>query len=339
MEPGRFSDEDLMGRELSWGKAGFALQYMLDTSLSDVDRYPLRLRELIVMSLDRRTAPDLVSWGSGEHLRLRDVSPIVLDGDGLYAPASVSETYSKYQAMSGFIDPSGKGKDETTLTIGGVVSSIPYVLKQAGWMDGYGEDTLKGIASLCVQFNVKTLRIEEDFGQGMFAQLLAPFVRKAWEEENKRRPKADHGATEIVSERAKKMQKELRILEVLEPLFNAHRIVMAKEVLEEDVMQVKRRDGTDLRDRYSLMYQITRLTREKDCLAHDDRVEGLAGLMSMLLEYLGLNPDDEAKKRREADLDEMLKKFDREFDDLQGRNPVARVLRGKLRGGNQRSGK
>lgn len=335
-EPGRFSDEDLIGRELSWGKAGFALQYMLDTSLSDVDRYPLRLRDLIVMSLDRRTAPDLVSWGSGDHLRLRDVSPISLDGDGLYAPASVSETYSKYQLVAGFIDPSGKGKDETTLTIGGVVNSIPYVLKQAGWMDGYGEETLKGIATLCIELNVKLLRIEEDFGQGMFAQLLAPVLREAWKEANKKRPKADHGATEIVSERAKKVQKELRILEVLEPLFNAHRLVVAKEVLEEDAMQVKRRDGTDLRDRYSLMYQITRLTREKDCLTHDDRVEGLSGLMTMLLEFLGLSPEDEVRKRREADLEEELRRFDAEFDDLQGANTPGRQLRGKLRSGRER---
>lgn len=335
-EPGRFSEEDLIGRELSWGKAGFALQYMLDTSLSDVDRYPLRLRELIVMSLDRRTGPDLVSWGSGDHLRYRDIAPIALDGDALYAPASASENYSKYLAMSGFIDPSGDGKDETTLTIGGVINSTPFVLKQAGWMDGFGEETLKEIAKHCVEFNVRTLRVEEDFGQGMFAKLLEPYLKAAWKEANKLRPKADHGATEVVAERAKKVQKELRILEVLEPLFNAHRLVIAKEVLEEDVSQVKRRDGTDLRDRYSLMYQITRLTREKDCLTHDDRVEGLAGLMGMFLEFLGLHPGEEAEKRREADLEEELRRFDEEFDGLQGVGRASRVLRGKLRTGSQR---
>ena len=39
-EPTRFDDVDLRGRELSWGKSGFGLQYMLDTSLSDSERYP-----------------------------------------------------------------------------------------------------------------------------------------------------------------------------------------------------------------------------------------------------------------------------------------------------------
>lgn len=337
-EPGRFSEEDLLGREVEWGKAGFALQYMLDTSLSDVDRYPLRLRDLIVMALDRVTGPDLLSWGSGDHLKIKDVQPICMDGDGVYAPASVSDSYSRYTAMSAFIDPSGKGKDETTLTIGGVINSTPYVLKQAGWMDGYGEATLEGIAALLVAFGVRVCRIEEDFGQGMFAQLLKPVVAKAWAEANKKRPKHDQGATEIVSERAKKVQKELRILEVLEPLFQGHRLVVAKEVVEEDTAQVNRRDGTELRDRYSLMYQITRLTREKDCLPHDDRVEGLAGLASMLLELLGLDPEEQAEKRRNDDVDEQLRRFDQEYDDLQGVRGGKSLLRGNLRSSRSRNG-
>ena len=62
VEPTRFSDEDLLTREISWGKAGFALQFMLDTSLSDVDRYPLRISDISTMSLDRRTGPD---WSPG----------------------------------------------------------------------------------------------------------------------------------------------------------------------------------------------------------------------------------------------------------------------------------
>lgn len=336
VEPGRFTEEGLAERELSLGKAAFALQFMLDTSLSDVDRYPLKLRDVIVMSLDRRSAPDLVAWGSGDHLRHKELSPISLDGDALFAPASVSDSYSKYETVCAFIDPSGKGADETSLTIGAVVNSTPFLLKQAGWQDGHGEETLKAIAKLLVDYRVQTCRVEEDFGQGMFAQLLAPYVRKEWEERNKKVPKSEWGATEIVSERAKRMQKELRILEVLEPIFNGHRLVVSLEVLQEDLAQVRRRDGTELRDRYSLMYQITRLTREKDCLPHDDRVEGLAGLMMMLIEFLGLSPEDQARKRRQQSVEEEIAKFDKEFDDLQGRVQIRSVLRGKLRSGGNR---
>ena len=42
-EPSRFTDEDLTERELSYGKSGFALQFILDTSLSDQEKHPLKL--------------------------------------------------------------------------------------------------------------------------------------------------------------------------------------------------------------------------------------------------------------------------------------------------------
>ncbi|TPJ33688.1 phage terminase large subunit [Mesorhizobium sp. B2-8-3] len=337
-EPTRFSDDDLAARELSWGKAGFALQFMLDTSLSDVDKYPLRLTDMIVMSLDRRTGPDLVSWGSGDHLALKDVECIALDGDRVYGPASVSDGYSKYARKVAFIDPSGKGKDETTLTIAGVLHSTPFVLKQRGWLDGYGEKTLKEIAQLLVEFDVAVCRVEEDFGQGMFAALLRPYVKKAWEDKNgqlPKRPGDTRTMTEIVSERAAKVQKELRILEVLEPIFQANRIVMAKEVLQEDYKTTMGRDGTELRDRYSLMYQITRLTREKDCLTHDDRVEGLAGVLAMLLEELGLSPRDQAAKAEESRTDAFLKRLEAQEASFM-RNATRRPLRAGLRGGGRR---
>jgi len=337
-EPTRFSDEDLAGRELSHGRASFALQYMLDTSLADVDKYPLRLRDLMVLPLDPRTAPDLVSWSNADNRALRSISPIALDGDKLYEPGSVSESYSKYQAIFAFIDPSGKGADETSLTIGGVLHSTPFLLKQGGWQDGYGEETLKAIAQLLVRFRVQKCRIEEDFGQGMFAKLLEPVVKAEWDKFNKDRARSEQGATEIESERSAKVQKELRILEVLEPIFQAHRLVVSQEVFEEDLLQVKKRDGTDLRDRYSLMYQITRLTREKGCLTHDDRVEGLAGLMGMMLDLLGLHPAKAAQDAEERRMEEYLKKLEDEHDWIQGGVKAAgRWLRGKLRSGRDRA--
>lgn len=338
-EPTRFTDEDLAAREMSWGKAGFALQFMLDTSMSDVDRYPLRLSNLIVMSLDRRTAPDLVSWGTGDHLALKDVQTISLDGDRAYGPASVSEGYSKYQAVRAAIDPSGGGKDETTLTIGGVLHSTVFVLKQAGWLDGHGDQTLKEIAQLLVEYNVQVVRVEEDFGQGMFAQLLRPYIKDAWEKKAKQLPRPEgesRKGTEIVSERAKKQQKEHRIIAALETAFNNHRVVVSKELLQDDYRVTQSRDGTDLRDRYSLMYQITRLTREKDCLTHDDRVEGLAELVTMFQEELGLMPADQAEKAEEDRVLKELRRLGVEEDRVFGIRPAGSRLRGGLRQGGRR---
>ena len=42
-DPNRFSNFDLLEREASYGRSGFALQFMLDTRLSDAERYPLKV--------------------------------------------------------------------------------------------------------------------------------------------------------------------------------------------------------------------------------------------------------------------------------------------------------
>ena len=50
-DPNRFSEFDLLEREASYGRSGFALQFMLDTRLSDAERYPLNVSDLIIMDI------------------------------------------------------------------------------------------------------------------------------------------------------------------------------------------------------------------------------------------------------------------------------------------------
>lgn len=332
-EPTRFGEEDLAQRYRTWGKSGFALQYMLDTSLSDEDKYPLKLRDVMVLPLDRRSGPMSVSWGAGDHLRVRDVSPICLPGDALYEPASVSEQYSQWDGIFAFIDPSGEGKDETSLTIGTELFGTAFALKQAGWRDGFGDQTLKEIAKLLVEFNVAKVNIESNFGQGMFAKLLAPEIRKAWDEKGRRTGVS--GSTEIEEVSSGRTNKEKRMLDTLGPVFRNHRLVIAKQVLEEDLLAVQKRmeiDGAGTGVIKSLMYQITNLQNEKDCLAHDDRVEGLSGLLSMFIDKLGVVPQEETERAQEALREQHAKELGQEIGNFRDEPEVEVTLKGKLRG-------
>ena len=65
-DPDRFSDEELIEREASYGRTGFQLQYQLDVRLSDLSRHPLRLTDLIVMDCDSEVAPERVVWQSSD---------------------------------------------------------------------------------------------------------------------------------------------------------------------------------------------------------------------------------------------------------------------------------
>ena len=51
-DPSRFDEIEIEKRRLSYGRAGFALQFMLNTNLSDYEKYPLKVSDLIIDSLD-----------------------------------------------------------------------------------------------------------------------------------------------------------------------------------------------------------------------------------------------------------------------------------------------
>ena len=63
-DPDRFDDEDLIEREASMGRSNFMLQFMLDTSLSDAEKFPLKMADLVVTSVNPSTAPESVVWCS-----------------------------------------------------------------------------------------------------------------------------------------------------------------------------------------------------------------------------------------------------------------------------------
>jgi hypothetical protein len=60
----RFDNDDLIEREASMGRSNFMLQFMLDTSLSDADKFPLKCADLIVTSVNPKSAPESVVWCS-----------------------------------------------------------------------------------------------------------------------------------------------------------------------------------------------------------------------------------------------------------------------------------
>ena len=63
-DPDRFSEEDLLEREAAMGRSNYMLQFQLDTSLTDAEKFPLKMADLVVTSVNPTTAPDNVVWCS-----------------------------------------------------------------------------------------------------------------------------------------------------------------------------------------------------------------------------------------------------------------------------------
>ena len=257
----RFDLDDLRERELEYGKAGFTLQFMLNPNLSDAEKYPLRLRDAIVCGLDIEKAPMHYQWLPNRQNRNEELPNVGLKGDDIHSYHSVSQNTGQYQEKILVIDPSGRGKDETGYAVLYTLNGYIYLMEAGGYRDGYSDKTLEALAKKAKQWKVQTVVFESNFGDGMFGKVFSPVLLK------------HHPAT-LEEIRARGM-KELRICDTLEPVLSTHRLIIRDEVIREDYQTARDSDGThDVR--YSLFYQMTRMTREKGAVAHDDRLDALA---------------------------------------------------------------
>lgn len=281
-DPMRFDELEIAKRRLSYGKAGFSLQFMLNTNLSDIERYPLKIQDLIVADLDMKEASLKWNWCADAGKRHADLASVALKGDYFYAPLSRSEETETYTGTVMAIDPSGRGKDETAYAIIKYLNGYLFVMEVGGYQTGYSETTLTNLANQAKFWGVNTVLYESNFGDGMFGQLLKPVF-------NRIHPCA-------VEEVRSLAQKEKRIVETLEPVMMRHKLIVNKTVIKEDYKVYENNQH------YSLIYQMTRLTTDRGALAHDDRLDAL----SMAISYWKDVMDRDEQQGIDEQLDEML---------------------------------
>ena len=160
VDPDRFNSIDLMEREASYGRSGFSLQFMLDTSLSDQDRYPLKLSDLIISSINPEHAPEKVIWSNSPEYSLPDLPCVAFNGDRYYRPAQEFGDWIEYTGSVMSIDPSGKGKDATGYAIVKMLNGNLFVSDAGGLIGGYDESVLTKIPRLARDHKVNTIIVE-----------------------------------------------------------------------------------------------------------------------------------------------------------------------------------
>ena len=283
-DPKRFTDYDLAEREASYGRSGFALQFMLDTRLSDAERYPLKVSDLVVMDIPTSEAPDKVVWASGEQYVVQELPNVAFNGDYYHKPMHISEQFEEYNGSVMSIDPSGRGKDDTGYAVVKMLNGFLYVRRCGGVDGGYSEEALKKLAMIAKEENVNEIIVESNFGDGMFNQLMTPILTKI------------HPVT--LSEVRHNTQKEKRIIDVLEPVMNQHKLVIDKKVIKQDYESTQHLPPESSL-RYQLMYQMTRLTAERGALSNDDRLDSLAMAVQYWVDAMAQDAEQRIGARRE----------------------------------------
>ncbi len=293
-DPLRFDAEDLLERELSYGRSGFALQFQLDTSLSDADKYPLKLSDLIVMGVDSDKAPEKPVWTRDPRNKLVDLPNVGLPGDFFYSPETKLGDWIPYNGSVLSIDPSGRGKDETGYAVVKMLNGYLYVTECGGLRGGYKDDNLQALSVIAKRNEVNLILIESNFGDGMFMELLKPVLRKI------------HNVT--IEEIRSNVQKEKRIIDTLEPVMNQHRLVIDPKVIEKDYKTVQDYP-VETQSRYMLFHQMTRVTKDKGALIHDDRLDALQMAVQYWVDFMAADAEMEIRTRKEELLDIEIENF------------------------------
>jgi hypothetical protein len=291
----RFSDFDLIEREAAMGRSNFMLQFMLDTSLSDAEKFPLKFQDLIVTSVNPEQGPENIVWCSDPKNVWKELPAVGLPGDRFYSPMALQGDYRPYSETICAVDPSGRGVDETVAVYLSQLNGLIYVREIKAFKEGYSDQTLRQILSGCKSHKATKLLVESNFGDGMISELM------------KRHAIEMKVAIDMEEVRAT-TRKEERIIDTLEPLLNQHRLVIDPKVIDWDYRS-NPDDAPELRLQYMLAYQFSRICREKGALKHDDRLDALALGCKYFLDAVALSAQQEMVLRRREDWKNMIQAF------------------------------
>jgi hypothetical protein len=291
----RFDNEDLIEREASMGRSNFMLQFMLDTSLSDADKFPLKCADLVVTSVNPKSAPESVVWCSDPQNVIKDLPIVGLPGDYFYSPMQLQGDWDSYQETICSIDPSGRGTDETTAAYLSQRNGFLYLHEMRAYRDGYSDKTLLDILKGCKKYEVSKLVIETNFGDGIVSELF----RKHLQQTNQRIDVEEVRAT---------VRKEDRIIDSLEPVLNQHRLIIDRSVIEWD-FKSNPDEAPEKRLMYMLFYQMSRMCREKGAVKHDDRIDCLAQGVQYFTDALGISAQEAIKERKRMEWNAMIEEM------------------------------
>ena len=275
----RNPEERLCAKELD-GVAYFELQFMLNTTASDKNLYPLKPRNLVILDINGDKGPGSLIW-------LPELNKkVILEGDqkqyDLYYPHNVSEEFYKWEDRAMFIDPAGGGLqgDETVAAPSFLLHGYIWVPEMYAAPGGHRVTVFEEIAQMAVRWRIYKITIEENMDHGAFAKMLQPVLAKAFME-------AGLPGYPTLTDHWESTNKEKRIIDTLEPIMARHKLVLSPEILSWDVKSTFKYPAAE-RVHYQLLNQLSRITYQKGCLVHDDRIDALAGTSRIWIDKLNV---------------------------------------------------
>ena len=291
----RFSDLDLLERESAMGRSNFALQFMLDTSLSDSEKFPLKFQDLIVTPVGTECA-ERYAWSADPRYMIKDLNPVGLPGDRFYGPMFIDEGMCEYSETIVSVDPSGRGSDETVAIVLSQANGYVFVRDMRAYRDGYSDNTLSNIVRLGKKYKASRLLVESNFGDGMICELFNRHIQQQ---------SANFSTEEVRAT----VRKEERIIDTLEPVMNQHKLIIDPKVFEYDYSS-NPDASPEKRLEYMLGYQMSRMCREKGAVKHDDRIDCMSQGVQWFIDSLAQSAYKQQALRKHEEWNIMMTMLD-----------------------------
>lgn len=287
--PEMYDEPTLQDKELKQGIAKFMLQFMVNTGMADRDRYKLKLENLTVINFNAEQAPVMPVWNSDVRSIWQTAPRFgTRPQDKFYFAMNQTYETRKFDLTVMFIDPSGggaKSQDEMGFAITKLLGTYVYLYKVGGVQGGYREDELLKLVVAAKQAQVDIVYVEKNFGNGAHFAMLKPLFEKHYPECR-------------LEEINSTGQKEIRIIDTLEPLLGQHRLIVSQQVVMEDYQLIQHYPA-EVKMTYSLFYQMGHITADRNSLRHDDRLDALAGAVAQIIQYIDYDQARAEKERTE----------------------------------------
>lgn len=311
-DPMLLPEATLVEKALDQGEAYFQLQHMLNTELVDLGRHPLKTRDLIVMPLSKESAPGIIEWMPDPSKRL-DTQYLGTQPE-FYLPFSIGDELFQYENKYMYVDTAGGGQegDETVACAIYFLHGYLFLMELLALPGGYNMEVYKALSQFAYRHGVNEIGVEQNHGYGALAQNWRPEILKYYEKKT-----GIAHAPQIVDDWVS-TQKELRIIDTLEPIMGRHRLIVNQDVIEYDQESTKHYPIQE-RSIYTFAHQMNKITRDHGALIHEDRLDTTAGGVRRFVERMAIREDKRVESKRTNENMRMMAEWSPEF--ARGNNP------------------
>lgn len=295
-DPMRYTDADLVEKELDKGPEDFALQYMLDTSLVDAQRQQLRLADLVVANFGSDSLPEVIGWQAAAKYEVPLGADFPVTLAKMYYCTPVESAFVATKDVFMFIDPAGGGSDELAFGVATALGPYVHVLDVGGLKGGLNPVNEAELCDAVRRNKVTRIKVESNMGHGLF-EINLRAIFNATED-------LKHMSSAIVGEYSTG-QKEKRIIDSLVSPMQRHRVVVHQRVFDSD-RKYGLQHSQEARTQYSVWFQLANITTDRQSLPHDDRLEAMAGAVREFKHVLDQDAHKAAETRKLGELKQFL---------------------------------